>query len=297
MSDAAAGAALVVEQVLLYDASLLTIGRKRVAAAEFLINESLYPNINGSHRGTAIAKEANAVCYLFADAVQLEEAGKESVVGQRCQSTEVECAAGSLCGSVLDVTGAVAQTTAHQLRPREAAELLRNITVYHCMRRDQLLRLYPGKEGVIENLLRYLVKQQRIFYNTDRDCYGDVPDCREDRELTAALWVLLDFIEKVEYHSPDNMPAKLVFFADGEVYEVVYVGPGKEALLQHALAAEDDSGQRLVIIEEEDQMQHLHIPHIAAYCMVDEQGCVQYFRKEEPCGQSHPLAADREHFE
>ena len=43
MSDAAAGAAFVVEQVLLYDASLLTIGRKRVAAAEFLINESLYP--------------------------------------------------------------------------------------------------------------------------------------------------------------------------------------------------------------------------------------------------------------
>ena len=77
MSDAAAGAALVVEQVLLYDASLLTIGRKRVAAAEFLINESLYPDINGSHRGTAIAKEADAVCYLFADAVQLEEAGKE----------------------------------------------------------------------------------------------------------------------------------------------------------------------------------------------------------------------------
>ena len=74
-----------------------------------------------------------------------------------------------------------------QIYGQEAAELLRNITVYHCIRRDQLLRLYPGKEGVIENLLRYLVKQQRIFYNTDRDCYGDVPDCREDRELTAAL--------------------------------------------------------------------------------------------------------------
>ena len=113
-----------------------------------------------------------------------------------------------------------------QIYGQEAAELLRNITVYHCMRRDQLLRLYSGKEGVIENLLRYLVRQQRIFYNTDRDCYGDVPDCREDKELTAALWVLLGFIEKVEYHSPDNMPAKLVFFADGEVYEVAYVGPG-----------------------------------------------------------------------
>ena len=72
MNDAAAGAAFVVEQVLLYDASLLIIGRKRVVAAEFLINESLYPDINRSHRGTAIAKEADAVCYLFADALREE---------------------------------------------------------------------------------------------------------------------------------------------------------------------------------------------------------------------------------
>lgn len=42
-----------------------------------------------------------------------------------------------------------------QIYGQEAAGLLRNITVYHCIRRDQLLRLYPGKEGVIENLLRY----------------------------------------------------------------------------------------------------------------------------------------------
>ena len=87
MSDAAAGAALVVEQVLLYDASLLTIGRKRVAAAEFLINESLYPNINGSHRGTAIAKEADTVCYLFADAIQPEEAGKEGSAARAPRSS------------------------------------------------------------------------------------------------------------------------------------------------------------------------------------------------------------------
>lgn len=147
-----------------------------------------------------------------------------------------------------------------QIYGQEAAGLLRNITVYHCIRHDQLLRLYPGKEDVIENLLRYLVRQQRIFYNTDRDCYGDVPNCHEDRELTAALWVLLDFIEKVEYHSPDDTPVKLVFFADGEVYEVVYISPDKEAMLQHVLTTEDDSGLRLVIIEEEAQMQRLPYP-------------------------------------
>lgn len=184
-----------------------------------------------------------------------------------------------------------------QIYGQEAAGLLRNITVYHCIRHDQLLRLYPGKEDVIENLLRYLVRQQRIFYNADGDCYGDVPDCREDRELTVALWVMLDFIEKVEYHSPDDPPVKLVFFANGEVYEIIYASPGRETLLCHMLTAEDDTGLRLVIIEEEAQMQRLCIPHTAAYCMVDKSGCVQYFRKEEYSGESQPLTTDREHFE
>ena len=184
-----------------------------------------------------------------------------------------------------------------QIYGQEAAGLLRNITAYHCIRHDQLLRLYPSKEDVIENLLRYLVRQQRIFYNADRDCYGDVPDCLEDEELTAALWVLLDFIEKVEYHSPDDFPVKLVFFADGEVYEIIYVSRDKEAMLRHALSKEDDTGRRLIIIEEEKQMRYLQIPHTAAYCMVDKAGCVQYFRKEEHIGASDTLTADREHFE
>ena len=38
-----------------------------------------------------------------------------------------------------------------QIYGQEVAGLLRNITVYHCIRHDQLLRLYPGKEDVIEN--------------------------------------------------------------------------------------------------------------------------------------------------
>lgn len=100
-----------------------------------------------------------------------------------------------------------------QIYGQEAAGLLRNITVYHCMRRDQLLRLYPGKEGVIENLLRYLVKQQRIFYNTDRDCYGDVPDCREDRELTAALEVKAKSVVEI-----DDGLAPCFFFKTEEGY-------------------------------------------------------------------------------
>ena len=45
------------------------------------------------------------------------------------------------------------------------------------------------------------------------------------------LWVLLDFIDRVEYHSPGDFPVKLVFFSAGRMYEVVYVAEGQEALV------------------------------------------------------------------
>lgn len=36
--------------------------------------------------------------------------------------------------------------TRAEIYSKEAADILRNITTYHYMRHDQLLRLYPGKE-------------------------------------------------------------------------------------------------------------------------------------------------------
>ena len=48
-------------------------------------------------RGTAIAKEADAVCYLFADAVQLEEAGKEQME-ELCKELVEELRSGVIRG-------------------------------------------------------------------------------------------------------------------------------------------------------------------------------------------------------
>lgn len=63
--------------------------------------------------------------------------------------------------------------TREQIYSREATEILRDITTYHYIRHDQLLRLYPQKnKDVIDNLLSYLVRQGRIFYDSGRDWYG-----------------------------------------------------------------------------------------------------------------------------
>lgn len=98
--------------------------------------------------------------------------------------------------------------TREQLYSQEAASLLRDVTMYRVLREEQVLALYPEKQKVIENLLSYLVKQRRIYYSDGY--YLAQPDDEQniDHGLLAALWVLIDFIDRVEYHSIGDYPAK-----------------------------------------------------------------------------------------
>lgn len=172
--------------------------------------------------------------------------------------------------------------TREQIYGKEAAALLRDITTYHCMKRGQILKLYAGKERQIENLLSHLTRQGRIFYDAGMDTYCDSPESKPDAEMLAALWVLADFGDRAEYHSSDEFPAKLIFFADGEVYEVICIPPDKETLVEHALShmAEESSGKQILIVEETEQIPRSSLQG-AVFCTVDQAtGDVQYYRKE-----------------
>lgn len=176
----------------------------------------------------------------------------------------------------------MAMKTREQIYRQEAASLLRDVTTYHCAKGEQLKRLYPGKEEKIERLLGYLVKQGRIFYRSDKDIYFDHPDAVIDAEMFAALWVLADFGDKYEYHSIDDYPTKIVFFAEGETYEIVYVTPGREALILHAMRMrkDGDSGIKILIIKDVSQIEKIDLED-AIFCTVDmESGKVQYYKKE-----------------
>lgn len=176
----------------------------------------------------------------------------------------------------------MAMKTREQIYRQEAASLLRDVTTYHCAKGEQLKRLYPGKEEKIEHLLGYLVKQGRIFYRTDKDTYYDHPDMETDTEMIAALWVLADFGDKYEYHSTDTYPSKVVFFADGETYEIVYVPWDKESLILHAMKMRNDgdSGKKILIVEDTSQMEKIDLEDVV-FCTVDmETGEIQYYKKE-----------------
>lgn len=84
----------------------------------------------------------------------------------------------------------------------------------------------------------------------------------------------------MEYHSPGDFPAKVIFFSGGEIYEIVYVAVSQEALITHALKqdARQDS-RRIVLVEEPDQIPLLDFPGIAGFCTVSSSGQVLYYQR------------------
>lgn len=168
-----------------------------------------------------------------------------------------------------------------QIYAQEASSLLRDVTMYKALKREQLLALYPGKESKIENLLAYLVRQKRIYLS--KDFYFAQPDNGQsiDYGLLSAVWVLIDFIDRVEYHSTGDYPAKIIFFADGEIYEIIHAAVGKEALINHLLSDPgEEPSKYLILVDKAEQISELDIPNAAGYCTVSADGTVQYYQKE-----------------
>ena len=171
--------------------------------------------------------------------------------------------------------------TRADLYGREAAELLRIISMYPGLSEKQLCRFYPDKEDVTKNLLSYLSRQGRT---RQADTGGYFPygnDRMEtDSGMVQAVWVLLDFIDRTEYHSSSEFPAKIAFFSDGELYEIIHVASGQEALVTHALRQSRDSGsRRIVLVDSPEQIPLLEFPGITGFCTVDAAGNVSYYKK------------------
>ena len=173
------------------------------------------------------------------------------------------------------------KTRVEQYR-REAASLLRDVTMYRCLKEKQIYRLYPGKRRQIENLLSYFIKEGRIWRCGEYCCVDQDGMKDMDRSLIDAVWVLIDFIEKVDFHSiEDRYPYLITFFADGSVYTIAYAESGREALVSHVLSTDRDRAENcLVIVDSTEQIPEITAPNITGFCTVSPRGEVQYYRRE-----------------
>lgn len=154
--------------------------------------------------------------------------------------------------------------------------------MYPGLSMQQLYGFWPRKEDIVTNLLSHFIRQGRIHY--EESCSGYFPvqtPTSKDKELTDAVWVLLDFLERVEFHSVSDFPVKLIFFADGELYEVISIPVGKEGMLTHILNQQKEGiGKRILMVEDPNQIATLEIPFVSGYCTVASDGKVSYYKKQ-----------------
>ena len=167
------------------------------------------------------------------------------------------------------------------LYAKEASALLRIVTMYRVVLETQIYRFFPGKDEVIKKLLNNFVRQGRIEYCPDTRRYAAASDdLRQiDHSLQRAIWVLVDFIAKVEFHTPSDYPTKVVFFADSEMYEIIHIPFDSEILVRQALLQRGEfDGKRIIIVDVSEQIKNIDIPAVAGFCTVGEDGSVQYYK-------------------
>lgn len=171
--------------------------------------------------------------------------------------------------------------TRDNLYANEAKEIVRVITLYKTLTSEQVYRLFPGKESSIKNLLSVLIRQGRIFYNptTGRLSANQECDSAPDMGMIAAFWILLDFIDKVEYHTSSDFPVKISFFYDSEMYEIIHVPFGQEILIGHALLCKDEA-RRIILVESPEQIENVQVPDVSGFCTVSLDGTICYYKLE-----------------
>lgn len=170
-------------------------------------------------------------------------------------------------------------------RYQDISELLNLVSMYPGMTEWQASGFFPGKEEKIPAMLEQLSRQKRIREN---GAGGWIPwegPEETDAALLKAVWVLLDFREDLEYHSASEYPVQIVFFAGGQVYEIITVQAGQEALMNRLFADREkemgEPARRILLVERPEQIELLHIQGTAGYCTVENERTAYYQGVEE----------------
>jgi len=167
----------------------------------------------------------------------------------------------------------------------KAEAILDFVDVYRVLKYSHLEKFFPDDKKIVE----YLVKHRRLSVSPDGVYISTDEEARTDKTLMAALSVLSDIFEKVKTHTKAVPPAQISFLThNGDYYEIIYVGYGMEAMVRASfetrLAAKmrnenhADITKRMVIVENADQMERLHIPGTTRFALVQPDGSLTYYR-------------------
>lgn len=154
--------------------------------------------------------------------------------------------------------------------------------MYKTLKVQQIYKLFSNKKEIIKSIISSLIKKQRLYYDRETNLISINPEYIKkcDNNIIKAFWILLDFIDKAEYHSISEYPSIISFFANNEIFNIIYVAFGNEKLINYTFntISEKNFGKIIVIVDEPEQIEKININNIAGFCSVSLNGKISYYQ-------------------
>ena len=152
------------------------------------------------------------------------------------------------------------------------------LSQYGPLPKTQVVRLLREKSpATAERLLLRMKRDHRIANVGDGYYLGLDPFCTPDQRVILAVWVLLQFIDRVEplAHYPATYPSQLFFLKENTGYEIVVLYEGEQSLTQLLRLQEDL--KYIFVLPNIQMAQKLRLP--PAPCLFST---VEFQGEEEP---------------
>ena len=165
---------------------------------------------------------------------------------------------------------------------KEANDLIELITTYKVLKKEQVFKSIKNKDDNVKmSIIKLLQRDDKIYI------YNDICSATEkwtefyDRGMITAFWILLDFWDNAIFNSAASYPAKIDFITQEDYFDIIVAEKGQEKMLNVFYSKVHDSTiKHLVAVEDEEQMAKLTFKGISAFCIVDNNGNVYYYRNE-----------------
>lgn len=170
-----------------------------------------------------------------------------------------------------------------------AGRVLSLLRRYNVMKPGQIVAFFPAEEKGVLRVLKKLEKQHQIYRNPYTDLYAssEYAYSLKDEGTVKALWVLTDMMRKkqIDGHflvGKEDFPVRILFFSSQDIYDILYIGVGDLKLVNGIFAKNRSPGENHIIaVEDKELIGKIEVPGAIGFCLVKEDGTVEYYRKRE----------------
>lgn len=154
------------------------------------------------------------------------------------------------------------------------------ISVYKVLKLEQIYRVMKDKEIRIKKMIVSLLQRNEMMFVFDDICSSTNNWTKDiDRGIITAFWILLDFWDDVIFNDMASFPAKIEFMTQEDTFDIIVAEKGQENLINSFYIKRSDPTVRyLVVVDDTRQMKKIKFDGIAAFCAVDQNGCVKYYK-------------------